>query len=169
MSKRMSRGTALVCVAAALLSVAGCPFSSKIFVKNSTLVSLTPYPVKSEPPPPHRAADLAGSIGQGGTAEIDPHGFNPVYYQAGVTDPTKANGLYIGLDMDDTPYVIQYKVFHYKVPPGEAGKDPAKQPILLHSGVVEVSNVDTQVTISTEFPVGEPIPPGGWKVVIAPT
>lgn len=142
---------------------AGCEFSSNITLKNRTMKTLTPYPVKSTPPPPHREADPTNNILQGHTAAIDPHGFNPVYYASGVTDPNDANGVYIGLDLDDDPMMIQYKVFHYKVPPGEAGTDPAKQPILLKQGVKEVADVDLRITVAALLPN-----PGDWAVGISP-
>ena len=99
---------------------------------------------------------------------IDPYGFNPVYYKSGVTDETKANGLYLGLGLDDDPLMIQYKVFHYKVPPGQAGKDPLIQPILLHQGIEEISDIDMRINVRNFVAAGETLPPGGWKILIKP-
>ena len=168
-STRMNR-LSISCMTLGVLTMAGCPFSSKLTLRNETGVTLTPYPVVTTPPPPHREADSANQIPTNGSAEIDTRGFNPVYYVPGISDVNRANGVYIGLqlDGDDDPFLIQYKVFHYKVPPGQAGHDPAKQPILLHSGVQEVTDVDHGITIKGAGPVGPPPPPGGWRVTIAP-
>jgi hypothetical protein len=148
--------------------IAGCPFSSNLRLLNQSGHTLTPYPVVTDPPPPHREADTAHPIAPSGSQPIDPAGFNPVYYTTGVTDQSKANGLYIGLDLEDAPLMIQYKTFHYKVPPGQAGKDPALQPILLHSGVEEVQNVDLRIVVRGFFPPGVTPPPGGWEIMIFP-
>ena len=154
----------VLCAVAAVVLAAGCDFTSNITLRNRTSGVLTPYPVVTDPPPPHREADTANNIPETGAASIDPNGFNPVYYMAGVADPAKANGVYIGLDLDGAdPMMIQYKVFHYRVPPGEAGHDPAKQPILLKSGVQEVEDVNLRITVSTLI-----TDPGDWNVTIIP-
>lgn len=161
-----SRTSIRLCLACALLGLtcsAGCEFSSNITLRNQTPSHMTPYPVTTEPPPPHREADPANNVGPGHTTAIDPHGFNPVYYVSGITDPTHANGIYIGLDLDDDPYMIQYKVFHYKVPPGQAGKDPAVQPILLKQGVTEVEDVDQLIRVIGLIPHEH-----DWTVLIVP-
>ena len=168
MSNRMTKRWFFVWAVAAAALVAGCAFSSNIRLHNGTDQVLRPYPVKTDPPPPHREGDPAGDLPTNGNASIDPHGFNPVYYASGITDPGKANGVYIGMQLDEVPYMIQYKVFHYVVEPGQAGKDPAKQPILLHSGVEEVENVDQKIVVNSVFPIGTPKPPGGWRVEIKP-
>ena len=168
MASRTTTWCLLLCAVLAL-SVTSCDFTSDLTFRNVTGQTLTPYPVVTTPPPPHREADSAANISPGGTASIDPLGFNPVYYAAGITDPTQANGVYLGLDLDDAaPFMIQFKVFHYRVPPGQAGHDPDKQPILLHTGVQEIIDVDHTITVS-RFPIaGEPLPPGGWSVRINP-
>ena len=93
--------------------------------------------------------------------------YNPVFYVAGITDESQANGLYIGLDLDDDPMMIQYTVFRSRVPPGQAGHDPAQQPILLHQGVEEVS--DVALTIRVQLATGSAPPPGCWTVMIEPS
>jgi hypothetical protein len=169
MTSETTKRLFLCCAPLALLMIAACDFTSNVTLNNQSGHALTPYPVKVTPPPPHREADPANIILEAGTTPIDPHGFNPVFYTTGISDVSKANGIYIGLDLDDaSPMMIQYKVFHYKVPPGEAGKDPANQPILLHQGVVEVEDVDQMITVSWFGPAGVPLPPGGWRVVVEP-
>ena len=61
------------CMILALLTMAGCPFSSKLTLRNETGMTLTPYPVVTTPPPPHREADSANQIPTNGSAEIDNH------------------------------------------------------------------------------------------------
>ena len=168
MTPGMNKRWLFLCVPAVAVLAIGCRFNSNIRLHNTTNKVLTPYPVKSEPPPPHREADPAGDVAINGDSTIDPEGFNPVYYASGVSSLSQANGVYIGLQMDEPPYMIQYKVFHYKVEPGQAGHDPAVQPILLHTGVEEVENVNQKIVVNSFFGVGDPVPPGGWEVRIRP-
>lgn len=150
----------------AVFLVAGCDFSSNITIRNQLAQTLVPYPVRETPPPPHREADPANSLELFDTAPIDPSGFNPVYYASGIENQSSANGLFIGLDsLDADPFHIQFKVFHYKVPPGEAGSDPDLQPILLHQGIVEVEDVNQLIRVRTV--ITSP-PPGGWQIDIGP-
>ncbi len=157
---------AVCCVLLVLPLSAACEFSSNIILHNRIEQTMTPYPVKTDPPPPHREADPANDITHQGSQAIDPHGFNPVYYVPGITDVALANGVYIGLDMDDAPYMIQYKIFHYRVIPGTAGHDPSKQPILLHQGVREVEDRNTAIIVRLGAGVPGTPPPGGWAVLI---
>ncbi len=59
------------------------------------------------------------------------------------------------------PIQIQYKVFHYRAPPGEAGSDPDLQPILLQSEIVEVADIDISIAVRS----GDPSP-DQWNVRI---
>ena len=98
-------------------------------------------------PPPSRIP--SGTIPDGGDFSIDPAGFNPVFaWDAGIsTTGEDPNGFLIGLALEDTPSLIQYKLFHYKVTPGEAGKDPDLQPILLSQEVVEVTEGEVAIVV----------------------
>lgn len=152
-------------LAAAMATTAGC-FESNLTLRNVTGHTLTPYPVVSDPPPLHREADTAGDIENHGSASINPFGFNPVYYVPGIDDEDQPNGVYIGLDLDGAaPWYIQYKIFHYKVPPGEAAKDPDKQPILLDQGVEDVNNEDQLIRVRALM---NPDGSEDWVVLITP-
>ncbi len=150
------------CAVGAIVVSAGCDFTSKIEFHNRTFETLTPYPVNLGLEPPRRVADTAHNLPSGEFVEIDSAGPNPVFYTPGVTDETKANGVFIGLNLVDAdPLQIQYKVFHYRVPPGEAGKDPDLQPILLLQDVVDVEDKNTRVALRALDGT-----PTGWDVRI---
>jgi hypothetical protein len=145
-----------------------CTYDSELLLENLSGHALTPYPVHTEPPPPHRAEDAENVVPVWDARPIDPEGFNPVYYATGIEDETQANGLYLGLDLvNTTDYMIHYRVLHYRVPPGQAGTNPALLPIVLAEGVADVTNVNYRVTVSTPTDVGS-APPGGWTITIAP-
>ena len=156
----------LCCLAVStVVLLVGCNFSSTLTLRNQLAVTLVPYPVNTTPPP-SREADPANSLGTFDTASIDPAGFNPVYYASGIDNESRANGLFLGLDLlDADPLRVQFKVFHYKVPPGQAGSDPDLQPILLHQGIVDVDDVDQLIRVRTV--ITSP-PPGGWQIDIEP-
>lgn len=157
---RTARRLVLSCTVCAIALSTACDFSAKLQLYNRTGDTLTPYPVNLDLEPPRRVADTANIVEAGGTSGIEPAGTNPVYYKPGITDETKANGVFVGLNLVDAdPMQIQWKLFHYRVPPGEAGKDPDLQPILLLQDVVEVEDVNTQIAVSA--PDGAP---AGWVV-----
>jgi|GEM_PF-2629331 len=146
-----------------VVAVSGCNFSSRLTLANRTFTTLTPYPVNLDLEPPRREADPAHNIESGGALAIEPHGLNPVFYATGINDETLANGVYIGLNLIEAdPMQIQYKLFHYRVPPGEAGKDPDLQPMLIETEIVEVDDVDTVIGVLGRD-VGEQ-----WHVRILP-
>jgi hypothetical protein len=95
-------------------------------LENQTQMPMVPYPVVTNPPPPHRAEDAAGAVAARDRELIDISGFNPAYYQ----EKTKV-GLLIQLALLDEPPVLLVVTYQYKVPPGQAGSDPTKQPIKL--------------------------------------
>ena len=113
----------------ALLLVAGlcaCAEDYTVTLVNETDVPLVPYVVVTDPPPPHRAADAAGTIPPGGQASIDPTGFNTIYYaeQPGF-------GLAIQLSLDATPAEVLVRSMRHQVPPGDEAGDPLKAPMVL--------------------------------------
>lgn len=130
--------------AAALLAVllTACLASSAqaitLTLVNETGRTLVPYPVN--PATGEREQDLANALDQGQTALIDVAGFNPVYvFEPGINDADlEPNGFFIGLDLLGTPAMIQYKLFHYKVAPGQAGVDPTLQPSLIEEEIEDV-------------------------------
>lgn len=113
---------------------------------NRTGETLTFYDV-NESPPPSRVS--AGTVPDGGTFSIDPEGYNPVFaWTAGIsTAGTAPNGFLIAFALTDSPPLVQYKLFHYKTIPGQAGKDPDLQPILLDQDVVEVAEGDIAIIV----------------------
>lgn len=141
-------------------------FTSELILLNDTSDMLTPYPVVTSPPPPHREADPANELPAGQTRAIDPDGFNPLFYTSAITDPARANAIHIGLDLyDQTPGQILYRLFHYPVPPDQVGTDPANQPILIKEGIEDVPDEDTVI----ELIEGVSDTPGllTWRVKIA--
>ncbi len=123
---------------------------------------MTPYPLSIDLEPPRRVADPSGNLAPGDSVDINAMGFNPVFYAPGITDEAMANGIFLGLAlMDADPLRIQYKVFHYRVPPGEAGSDPDLQPILLQDEIVEIEDVSIIFTVRTSGPS-----PDGWNILI---
>ncbi len=119
-----------------------------ITLTNATGKALTSYEVNTSPPPARLPAD---TVPHAGTFNIDPAGFNAVFVWDGGISLTgmDANGFFIGLGLTETPPVIQYKQFHYKVTPGTAGSDPALQPILLRDRVVEVTEGDISIVVNS--------------------
>lgn len=155
-----------LCAICYVVLAAGCDFTSRIVFFNRTDTTMTPYMVvvddSVEPPTASREAQPDDNLAPTESVAIAIDGFNPVFYVPGIDDESLANGIYIGLNLFDAdPIQIQYKVFHYRVPPGEAGRDPDLQPILLQDEVVEVADVNISIAVR----VGEPSP-DGWNVVI---
>lgn len=115
-------------------------------LSNETGVTLTFYDVNATPPPSRLPA---GTVTNLGTGNVDPDGYNPVYaWDAGISlTGTGPNGFHIGLALTDDPPFLQYKLFHYKVTPGTAGKDPDSQPLLLDNRVVELTPEDITIVV----------------------
>lgn len=125
---------------------------------NETGQTITFYQVNESPPPSRLPA---GTIPDDGTFNIDPDGFNTVFaWPGGISTTGSApNGFFIGLALSDSPPLIQYKRFHYKVTPGEAGSDPTLQPILLDQQIVEVVEGEVLIIVDTTFnaTIGPPV------------
>lgn len=155
-----------LCAICFVVGATGCDFTSRITFFNRTDGILTPYPVivddTVEPPRAHREARPGENLAPTEFVAIAIDGLNPVFYMAGIDDESLANGIFIGLGLFDAdPIQIQYKVFHYRVPPGEAGRDPDLQPILLQSEIVAVEDVDVTIAVRS----GDPSP-DQWNVQI---
>lgn len=138
-SKVGRRLAACAVTAMALAVMSGCTGHSA-YLYNGTQYTLTPYPLVSKPPPPHHVADPANAIAPNTEEPIDMHGTNPVFYAAGITDPKEPNGVYFKFFFYQAkgPWPVQYRIYHYLVPPGQEGKDLDKQPILLDKGSLQV-------------------------------
>lgn len=155
-----------ICAAAALL-LPGCAPIKGIFLQNDTGSDLTPYPVVTNPPPPHREADPGSKVPAGGEGKIDPQSFNALYYAPGFTPPGPnpedvANALNVQLPSDDDdPKFILARTFHYFAEPGQEGTQPDLQPKKLHEIFHEVNSEHVKITLSNDDTV-----PGGWKVEI---
>lgn len=147
-----SRITALVLG----LLLASCQtYTSTLFLQNETSVDLVPYPVVTVPAPPHREADPSNTVPPNGRLEIDAEGFNPLFYTSSIVDPAAPNALFVGLAFyGDDPPLIQIKLMHYVVPPGQEGTDPAKQPVVLRERIEEVNDEDLVIRLIQA-------PPGG--------
>ena len=155
-----------LCAICYVVLAAGCDFTSRLRYFNRTDGTMTPYPVivntDVDPPTARREARPEENLAPSEFVDIDINGFNPVFYVAGINDESLANGIFIGLNLFDAdPIQIQYKVFHYRVPPGQAGSDPDLQPILLQSEIVAVEDNDVSIAVRS----GDPSP-DGWNVVI---
>ncbi len=150
-----------------LTLLASCTFSNSIRLRNKTNGDLVLYPVVTNPPPPHREASIINTIAKDDFGVLNHNAFNPVYYQAGIANPSRPNGLYLGFDLYDAdPLVILYRVMHYVVPPGQEGNDPALQPIILEEDFVEVPDQNLVVRVIQENVMMVPPMPGGWRVEI---
>ena len=142
------------------LLLASCQtFTSTLSLQNETNRDLVPYPVVTTPPPPHRAPDTANTIAPSGRLEIDPEGFNPVFYFGGVGDLGAPNGVFVGLGFyDQEPPIIHIRLFHYVVPPGQEGSDPALQPVLLREDFEEVQDENLVIRVIRGMPGGGDLP-----------
>ena len=140
----MFRSLALVFV---LTLTCGC-FDARLGLRNDTPDLLVPYPVVTNPPPPHRMqADSPVFSGQ--LVEIDIEGFNPLFFAPYITDPNRPNAVFVGLALaTDDPPLLQWQLLHYAFPPDQVGSDPAKQPVVLRAETVEVPNEDLVLRVS---------------------
>lgn len=155
-----------ICVICFVVLATGCDFTSRITFFNRTDGTMTQYPVivndTVDPPTARREARPGENLAPTESVAIAINGFNPVFYVPGIDDESKANGIYIGLNLFDAdPIQVQYKVFHYRVPPGATAGDPDLQPILLQNEIVEVEDVNVSIAVRS----GEPSP-DGWNVTI---
>ncbi|MCH8147661.1 MAG: hypothetical protein IH987_06640 [Planctomycetes bacterium] len=155
-----------LCAICYVVLAAGCDFTSRITFFNRTGDTMTPYPVivddTVDPPTARREARPGENLAPTESVPIPINGFNPVFYVPGIDDESLANGVYIGLGLFDAdPIQIQYKVFHYRVPPGEASGDPDQRPILLQEDIVAVEDVNITIAVRA----GEPSP-DGWNIMI---
>ena len=133
----------------------------KITLANETGATLTFYEVNATPPPGRISA---GTVLTGGTFNIDPTGYNPVFaWDGGIAMAgTNPNGFFIGLGLTETPPVLQYKLFHYKVPPGMEGSDAKVQPVLLDQNLLNVVEGDVTIVVDSSWTatIGFPTGPG---------
>ena len=152
---------------ATTLSFVGCSFSSKLSLVNETAHPMIPYPVVTDPPPPHREADPGAIVPIQGKRSVPTGGFYPLYYSAGVLNPQRPNALYLGLDFyDDSPPQILYRVMHMSVPPGQEGQDPELQPVVLKEELVTITDVNHVIVVDETVTDESPVPV--WKVTIQP-
>ena len=94
--------------------------------------AITPYPVVTTPPPPHRVADPSNAIGVGASGTVDVAGFNPVYIYPPLPQIAgQPNGFIVQLDLESPDPTILVISYQYKVPPGEEQGDPANQPVAI--------------------------------------
>ncbi len=152
---------ALVVVTFATGEMANADPAWTITLTNGTGHTLTFYEVNATPPP---ARLPSSTVADGGTVTIDPDGYNPVFAWAGGISMTGTapNGFFLGLGLTESPPLLQYKVFHYKVPPGEAGADPSLQPIELVNEVHELTPEEALLTVDSDWnlTIGGPTGPG---------
>ena len=149
----------------ALLVLPSC-FSSGLRLRNQSGSELVPYPVVTDPPPPHRVADPGNAVPHNSATALDPQGFNPVFYTGGITDDSKANTLQLQFALDQEPYSILARTLHSHVAPDQETNDPSLQPILLHEVFAEIENRDYRIIVSSLPTLSDPLPPGGWRVTI---
>ncbi len=140
----MKNRLALFIVIAAL--AAGCSSHDLVIsLDNQTAVDLVPYPVVTSPPPPHRESDPANTLPAGSQANLDPNGFNPLYYHA-----DSKRGVLIQFDVTSTPAIIFVRGFHYQVEPGKEGTNPALQPTSFMDWLFEISKNDVTLTLKPD-------------------
>jgi hypothetical protein len=121
-----------------------------IVLANETGRILTFHDVNPNPPPPRLPSD---TVPDAGTFDIDSAGYNPVFaWDDGVNvEGSDPNGFYIGLALAENPPLIQYKLFHYQVPPGTEGKDPDLQPLLLDLELFEVTEGAVAIVVDSNW------------------
>lgn len=100
----------------------------RIFVKNATRQHLEARPVGTDPAPPHRAHVAAQDIGAQSEGTIEPDGFNPVFYLPAVQNPSKPNGVFLGLALSDDPPVTSTSCCDTTRLRGRRGRIPRSSP-----------------------------------------
>jgi hypothetical protein len=158
-----------VCAVASLVLAATSGCTHSLYLHNGTNYALTPYQMVSKPPPAHYQAVPKSDIAPNTEAPIEKYGLHPVFYSPAAADPThleEPNGVHFKFFFNQPkgPWPVQYMVYHYQVPPGQEGKDPGKQPILLDKGSLAVTLPAKMKLVSV------PKPGGGisWSVSLAP-
>ena len=111
-----------------------------LMLSNQTERTLVPY--RFSKVPGELLRDFDNRIEPGEEAEIDISGSNLIFTDESFsTTGTEINGFFLGFGLSDSPPVIQYKLIHYRVPPGQNGKDPSKGPIIINQVNEDVSSL----------------------------
>lgn len=130
-------------VALAAVLAIGCDSDDyTITLVNDSNTDFVPYPVVTDPPPPHREADTANTLADGQQESFVPSGFNPAYYHA-----QSKRGFFLQLGLDDDPPQILFKLMQFVVPPGQEGTDPANQPTELYQELYEPQGTEITITV----------------------
>jgi len=138
-------------LAALLALLCGCPSETyTLTLVNSTQAPLVPYPVVTDPPPPHREADPAGTLAHGDSAAIDVDAFNPLYY-----GPESGLAVLVQMDLRPEDGELLVRVLEYQVPPDEV-TDEAAQVTLIEENVFAVTGTTLELDVGRSadgFPV----------------
>lgn len=97
----------------------------RITIQNRTGGPLVPYLVVRTAVGLQRQAQPGLSVPAGGSYQIDPEGWNPVFYGE---HGEERRGVLVEIGQRSDPPVLVSTVYAYKVPPGRAGEDPTLQP-----------------------------------------
>lgn len=136
---------------ALVAGLASCAADFTITLRNRSTLAFVPYPVVTDPPPPHREADPANTLGNNAEVSIDPVGFNPLFYNEGTQI-----GLMLQLALDDDPPAVLVRIFQHSVAPGQEGSDPSAQPQLVDEVLFEPTAENLIFTVRPQgsgFPV----------------
>jgi len=126
----------------ALLSIACDADDFTITLVNDSNSDLVPYPVVTDPPPPHSEVDAANTLSDGQQTSFVPAGFNPAYYHA-----ESERGFFLQFALEDDPPQILFKLMKFVVPPGQEGNDPANAPTELYQEVFEPQGTEVTITV----------------------
>ena len=138
----MRLGRTVLSTLGSALLLGSCASDYTITLRNRANVDMVPYPVVTTPPPPHRAADPANTLAHNQQTDVDPTGFNPLFFHAG-----SGTSVTFQLSLDTDPPQILIRIMQHQVPPGQEGTDPALQPQLADETLIEPTQLDLVFTI----------------------
>ncbi len=134
-----------------LTLAAACADDYTVTVFNDSQIDFVPYPVVTTPAP-HREADPANTLGPGDQTQVDPGGFNLLYYHA-----ASQRSIDIQFAFDQDPAQILARLTKHEVPPDQTPTSPAEQPTLLEEKVFEPAKFNLLLKLGRlaggDFPV----------------
>lgn len=117
----------------------------RITIQNRTGGTLVPYLVVRTARGLVRQAQPAQSVPAGGSYQVDPDGWNPVFYgERG----EQRRGVLVEIGSRSDPPVLVSTVYAYKVPPGQSGENPTLQPTTAGRFPLRVGGATQAVTVA---------------------
>ncbi len=117
----------------------------RITIQNRTGGPLVPYLVVRTPRGLVRQAQPELSVPAGASYQIDPQGWNPVFYGE---HGEQRRGVLVEIGSRSNPPVLVSTVYAYQVPPGQAGENPTLQPRTAGRFPLQVGPATHTVTIA---------------------